>query len=106
MHLPYHMLIHFEECCKSALFGGLLVGAVALTRAQQPGTATPAPSQDSRRIEAQVETLLNRLTLAEKVNYLVGAPPADPTLPNSTSENIPPVPRLGLPELRNTDGPM
>jgi beta-glucosidase len=37
---------------------------------------------------------------------LVGAPPANPNLPNSTSEDIPPVPRLGLPELRNTDGPM
>lgn len=91
---------------KLAFLSGLFAGTVALTAAQQPGTATPAPSQDSRRIEAQVETLLNQLTLAEKVNYLVGAPPADPTLPNSTNEDIPPVPRLGLPELRNTDGPM
>src|SRR5436309_1625270 len=57
---------------KSALFGGLLVGAVVLAPAQQPGTAIPAPSHDSRRTEAQVETLLNQLTLEEKVNYLVG----------------------------------
>ena len=91
---------------KSALFGGLLAGAVALSPAQQPGTATPAQTPDSRRVEAQVENLLNQLTLEEKVNYLVGNPPADPTLPNSTSQDIPPVPRLGLPELRNFDGPM
>jgi beta-glucosidase len=91
---------------KPALFGWLFAVVTALAPAQQPGTATAAPAQDSRRIEAQVETLLNQLTLEEKVNYLVGAPPADPMLPNSTSEDIPPVPRLGLPELRNTDGPM
>jgi beta-glucosidase len=74
-----------------------------LAPAQQSRAETPAQAQG---IEAQVETLLNQLTLEEKVNYLAGAPPADPTLPNSTSENVPPVPRLGLPELRNCDGPM
>jgi beta-glucosidase len=91
---------------KPALFGGMFFAMTALASAQQPGTATPAQTQDSRQVEAQVETLLNQLTLEEKVNYLAGAPPADPTLPNSTSENVPPVPRLGLPELRNCDGPV
>jgi beta-glucosidase len=91
---------------KPALLGGLFAVVTALAPAQAADTATSAPSRDSGRIEAQVETLLNELTLEEKVNYLVGASPADPNLPNSTSEDIPPVPRLGLPELRNTDGPM
>jgi beta-glucosidase len=57
-------------------------------------------------VDQQVEMLLNQLTLEEKVNYLAGAAPADPTLPNSTGQDIPPVPRLGLPELRNFDGPV
>ena len=46
------------------------------------------------------------MTLEEKVKYLVGNPPSNPNLPNSTSQDIPPVPRLGLPELRNFDGPV
>jgi beta-glucosidase len=57
-------------------------------------------------VDQQVQMLLNQLTLEEKVNYLVGNPPANPNLPNSTSQDIPPVPRLGLPELRNFDGPV
>jgi beta-glucosidase len=61
---------------------------------------------DPNDVEERVNDILSQMTLAEKVNYLAGAPPADPTLPNSTSENVPPVPRLGLPELRNCDGPM
>jgi beta-glucosidase len=60
----------------------------------------------SNDVEKRVDSILSQMTLEEKVNYLAGAPPADPTLPNSTSENVPPVPRLGLPELRNCDGPM
>jgi len=62
--------------------------------------------QGSNDVEKRVDNILSQMTLEEKVNYLAGAPPADPTLPNSTSENVPPVPRLGLPELRNCDGPM
>jgi beta-glucosidase len=91
---------------KSALFGGLFLAVTALAPAEPVGTATPDYGQDFRRIEAQVETLLNQLTLDEKLKYLVGNPPADPALPDSTSQDIPAVPRLGLPELRNFDGPM
>jgi beta-glucosidase len=61
--------------------------------------------QGSNDVEKKVDSILSQMTLEEKVNYLAGAP-ADPMLPNSTSENVPPVPRLGLPELRNCDGPM
>ena len=86
-------------------FGGLILALTGLAPAQQPDTATLAQTPDSRRIEARVENLLKQLTLEEKAKYLVGNPPADPTLPNSTSQDIPPVPRLGLPELRNFDGP-
>jgi hypothetical protein len=46
-----------------ALFGGLFFAVTALASAQQPGTATPAQTQDSRQVEAQAETLLNQLTL-------------------------------------------
>jgi beta-glucosidase len=71
------------------------------------GFTRPARAQqDSPQVEQRVQNILSQMTLEEKVNYLAGAPPADPTLPNSTGENVPPVPRLGLPELRNTDGPM
>jgi hypothetical protein len=86
-------------------FGGLFLALTTLAPAQQPDTATLAQTPDSGRIEGRVENLLKQLTLEEKVKYLVGNPPADPTLPNSTSQDIPPVPRLGLPELRNFDGP-
>jgi beta-glucosidase len=61
---------------------------------------------NSNDVEKMVKSLLSQMTIAEKVNYLAGAPPADPTLPNSTGQDIPPVPRLGLPELRNCDGPV
>ena len=91
---------------KPALFGGLFLVLTALAPAQSPGSASPAQAQDARRLEAQVENLLNQLTLDEKLKYLVGNPPADPTLPDSTGQDIPAVPRLGLPELRNYDGPM
>jgi hypothetical protein len=64
--------------------GGLFFAMATLVEAQQPSRATPAQAQEASRVEAQVETLLNQLTLEEKLNYLVGAPPADPNLPNST----------------------
>jgi beta-glucosidase len=63
-------------------------------------------SASADSIDQQVEMLLNELSLQEKVNYLVAAAPTDPTLPNSTGQDVPAVPRLGLPELRNFDGPV
>src|SRR5437899_466874 len=70
-------------------------------------TAMRLPKKGSSHdVEKMVKSILSQMTIEEKVNYLAGAPPADPTLPNSTSQDIPPVPRLGLPELRNCDGPV
>jgi beta-glucosidase len=62
--------------------------------------------RDSHTIEAQVEALLRQLTLEEKINYINSAPPENPNLLNSTGQNIRSVPRLGLPELRDADGPV
>jgi beta-glucosidase len=90
---------------KPALFGGLFLAVTSFAPAQQAGTATPAQTHASSQVETQVENLLKQLTLEEKVKYLVGNPPSNPNLPNSTGQDIPPVPRLGLPELRNFDGP-
>jgi hypothetical protein len=89
---------------KFALLGGLLIGAAALTVAQQPNVAGVVAPRDSRAIEAQVEALLQQLTLKEKIDYINSAPPENPNLPNSTGQNIRSVPRLGLPELRDADG--
>lgn len=89
---------------KFALLGGLLVGTAALAAANQPDAAAAAAPRDSRAIEAQVEALLQQLTLEEKINYINSAPPENPNLPNSTGQDIRSVPRLGLPELRDADG--
>jgi beta-glucosidase len=70
------------------LFAILLVGLVRLSAAQ-----TAAASGD---IEQRVESLLRQMTLEEKITYIGGV---DPFF-------IRAVPRVGIPELKMSDGPM
>jgi beta-glucosidase len=44
------------------------------------------------------------MTLQEKLDYIHGVPPS-PGFPDSTSASIAAIPRVGLPEIRTTDGP-
>lgn len=54
------------------------------------------PYQDSKLpIERRVEDLLSRMSLEEKIDLLGG-----------TGFATKPIPRLGIPELRMTDGPV
>jgi beta-glucosidase len=64
-----------------------ILGLVALLAAKAFGT-------DS--LDERVNTLLNRMTLDEKLSYIGGI----------HSMSIRPIPRLGLPEIRMSDGPV
>ncbi|WP_372406560.1 beta-glucosidase [Streptomyces luteireticuli] len=83
------------------LLGGLLGGtaaALALFTANGPA-AQAAPAAD---LPERARTLLGRLTLDEKIALVHGA--ADPKRTGAAGY-VPGVPRLGIPELRLTDGP-
>ncbi|WP_414497696.1 beta-glucosidase family protein [Streptomyces sp. CRN 30] len=69
------------------------------TGPHRPGPVDGVPDPAAR---ARVERLLARLTLAEKVSLLHGAP--DPA-PLGQAGHVPGVPRLGVPALRLADGP-
>lgn len=58
--------------------------------------ATPVYLDDSKPIEERVEDALNRMTLREKINIIHA----------QSKFSAPGVPRLGIPELWCTDGPM
>jgi beta-glucosidase len=58
--------------------------------------AFAGPSTRADEIDQRVETLLGRMTLEEKLEYIGGI----------HSMSIRPIPRLGLPEIRMSDGPV
>src|SRR4051794_13372527 len=89
---------------KPALLSGLLFGTAALAAAQPPDATASAEAQRADRVEARLDTLLRQMTLKEKLEYIHGVAPA-PNFPNSTGASIAAIPRLGLPEIRPTDGP-
>ncbi|KNB49692.1 beta-glucosidase family protein [Streptomyces caatingaensis] len=83
---------------------GLLGGtaaALALSTAAGPA-AQAAPAAAPAALPERVRTLLGRLTLDEKISLVHGA--ADPRRTGAAGY-LPGVPRLGIPELRLTDGP-
>src|SRR6516164_8017256 len=60
--------------------------------------------QGSNNVEQRVNGILSQMTLQEKLDYIHGVPPS-PGFPDSTSASIAAIPRVGLPEIRTTDGP-
>jgi len=66
------------------------------------GAASLAHAKES--IDAQIQYYLDHMTIQQKLDYIHGVTPA-PGLPNSTGASIAAIPSLGLPEIRNTDGP-
>src|SRR5882672_3484961 len=66
------------------LLGLVLVGAAA------------APAQSQTNIEQRVDSILNRMTLEEKITYIGGI----------NDFFIRPIARVGIPELKMSDGPM
>jgi hypothetical protein len=66
------------------------------------GAASLAHATES--IDARIQYYLDHMTIQQKLDYIHGVTPA-PGLPNSTGASIAAIPSLGLPEIRNTDGP-
>ena len=66
------------------------------------GAASLAHAKES--IDAHIQYYLDHMTIQQKLDYIHGVTPA-PGLPNSTGASIAAIPSLGLPEIRNTDGP-
>ena len=60
--------------------------------------------QYSNNVEQRVNGILSQMTLQEKLDYIHGVP-VSPGFPNSTGASIGGIPRVGLPEIRTTDGP-
>ncbi|MDE6309299.1 MAG: glycoside hydrolase family 3 C-terminal domain-containing protein, partial [Muribaculaceae bacterium] len=73
-------------------FASILLAAAAMCGA----AATPVYLDDSKSIEERVEDALHRMTLREKINLIHA----------QSKFSAPGVPRLGIPELWCTDGPM
>ena len=87
------MLIHkFSNHVRIALTAHLLALSVLLTPIYSHAQQRPAEDVDRK-----VEVMLSRLTLAEKIEMIHGV--ADMIL-------TPSVPRIGLPALKTSDGPM
>ena len=59
--------------------------------------------QDTPQVEQRVAAILSQMTLAEKLDYISGAPFSF-SGPELGVFNIKPLPRLGLPEIYGTDG--
>src|SRR5258707_15672321 len=60
--------------------------------------------QGSNNVEQRVNGILSQMTLQEKLNYIHGVA-TSPDFPTSAGASIAAIPRLGLPEIRPTDGP-
>lgn len=73
----------------------ILTAALAIL-AMAVSAATPVYLDDSKPIEDRVEDALSRMTLREKINIIHA----------QSKFSAPGVPRLGIPELWCTDGPM
>lgn len=89
---------------RAAAVVALFASATALLvqPAQAASESQPEPGRVTIRPSAQVAALIAQLTLTEKLSFVSGG--ADP---NSLGQAgyVPGVPRLGIPELRLTDGP-
>ena len=70
------------------VFAILLVGFVRIAAAQMSGAPTD--------VDKRVDSILSRMTLEEKITYIGGI----------NNFFIRPVPRLGIPELKMSDGPL
>ncbi|MBH1936658.1 glycoside hydrolase family 3 C-terminal domain-containing protein [Streptomyces sp. AV19] len=85
------------------LLGGTAAALALLTATGPAAQATPvAALPDLPDLPERVRTLLGKLTLDEKISLVHGA--ADPKHTGAAGY-VPGVPRLGIPELRLTDGP-
>lgn len=81
---------------KKNLFSGMVLSLLLGTSLQAQTQSVPVYLDDSRDIEERVEDALSRMTLREKIAIIHA----------QSKFSAPGVPRLGIPELWCTDGPM
>lgn len=84
----------------------LLLGTLAFLPAfcaEAPGTAADSAGTVPAPVDA--ETLLQQMTLDEKLALMHGMRDPEPAVGLGTAGYLPGVPRLGIPPLRLTDGP-
>ena len=74
----------------------VLISSLALCGAGSISASAPVYLDDSKPLEERVEDALSRMTLKEKINIIHA----------QSKFSAPGVPRLGIPELWCTDGPM
>ncbi|WP_150136258.1 glycoside hydrolase family 3 C-terminal domain-containing protein [Streptomyces hyaluromycini] len=87
---------------RTALIAGVSAAVLAGSAAVAPGASGAGSAGVTVKVSARVAALIGRMTLDEKLSFVHGG--TDPRALGQAGY-IPGVPRLGVPELRLTDGP-
>ncbi|MER6085817.1 glycoside hydrolase family 3 C-terminal domain-containing protein [Streptomyces sp. NPDC001833] len=93
---------HGSRLRRTALIAAVSAAFLAGSTAVAPGASGAGSADVTVKVSARVAALIARMTLDEKLSFVHGG--TDPRALGQAGY-IPGVPRLGIPELRLTDGP-